>query len=381
MQRIQQLPLLLANQIAAGEVVERPAAVVKELVENSLDAGATQIEIDIEQGGMRLIRVRDNGSGIHRDDLTLALSRHATSKVSQVDDLARIDTLGFRGEALASISAVSRLTLTSAQMKQTGWQISIEGDIAGNIMPASHPQGTTVEVYDLFFNTPARRKFLRSEKTEFEHIDELIKRMALSAFSVGFILRHNQRVVRQYVAVNSKQNAQERLRALCGPQFAENALYIEADGAGLTIHGWIVPPEFSRSQPDTQYFYVNNRIVRDKVVTHAIKTAYQDVLYRDRHPAYVLFLTIPSQQVDVNVHPTKHEVRFRESRVVHDFIFHSLHDALAQIHHAHSHDAQETIAPVVAPMQIEEKIQAMPSHSAIAYLDRKPVAPAPLQIQ
>ncbi len=329
--RIQKLTTLLANQIAAGEVVERPASVVKELVENSLDAGATQIDIEIEQGGARLIRVHDNGSGIHQDDLPLAMSRHATSKIHVTDDLANIMTLGFRGEALASIGSVSRLTLTSALAGATGWQVSVEGDVASAVGPAAHPKGTTVEVRDLFFNTPARRKFMRAEKTEFEHIDELIKRMALSSFDVGFTLRHNQKLVRQYHAGTSPALINERLSALCGPAFVENAIQIESEGAGMTLKGWVALPTFSRSQADLQYFYVNGRIVRDKLVIHALKTAYQDVLYRDRHPAYVLFLDISPTVVDVNVHPTKHEVRFREGRTVHDFIFKSIHNALADV--------------------------------------------------
>lgn len=334
-QRIQKLTPLLANQIAAGEVVERPASVVKELVENSLDAGATQIDIDIEQGGTRLIKVRDNGSGIHRDDLPLALSRHATSKIQQPDDLAQIMTLGFRGEAIASIGSVSRLALISALAKQPGWQITAAGDEEPVIAPAAHPQGTTIEVRDLFFNTPARRKFLRSEKTEFEHIDELVKRIALSSFGVGFTLKHNQKLVRQYFPATIQQS-QERLAALCGQAFVDHALQIEAEGAGMRLTGWITQPTFSRSQADTQYFYVNGRMVRDKLVIHALKQAYHDVLYRDRYPAYVLFLEIPPNLVDVNVHPTKYEVRFREGRVVHDFIFHAVHDALSHRHADHA---------------------------------------------
>lgn len=346
--RIQKLTTLLANQIAAGEVVERPASVVKELVENSIDAGATQIDIDIEQGGARLIRVHDNGSGIHQDDLPLALSRHATSKIHATDDLANIMTLGFRGEALASIGSVSRLTLTSALANATGWQVSVEGDIASAIAPAAHPKGTTVEIRDLFFNTPARRKFMRAEKTEFEHIDELIKRMALSSFGVGFTLRHNQRVVRQYHAVTSPALSSERLSTLCGPAFVENAIQVESEGAGMRLTGWVALPTFSRSQADLQYFYVNNRMVRDKIVVHALKAAYQDVLYRDRYPAYILFLDISPVSVDVNVHPAKSEVRFRESRTVHEFISKSIHDALAGVRpgaictHEHQHVNIET---------------------------------------
>lgn len=345
--RIQTLTPLLANQIAAGEVVERPASVVKELVENSLDSGATHIEIEIENGGTRLIRVRDNGAGIHQDDLPLAVSRHATSKILDPKDLAEIMTLGFRGEALASIGSVSRLALTSALEKSSGWQISLEGDASQTLTPAAHPRGTTVEVRDLFFNTPARRKFLRAEKTEFDHIDELIKRMALSSFDVGFTLKHNQRLVRQYFSAQPS-NSDERLRALCGPSFVEHALRIEAEGAGMRLTGWIALPTFSRSQNDLQYFYVNGRMVRDKLVIHALKQAYQDVLYRDRYPAYVLFLEILPTQVDVNVHPTKHEVRFRDSRIVHDFISRAVHDALAT---GHIHEACEH-AHQVAPLNM-----------------------------
>lgn len=353
MNRIQKLSPLLANQIAAGEVIERPASVVKELVENSLDAEASQIEIDIEQGGVRLIRVRDNGGGIHREDLPLALSRHATSKLMGPQDLVQIMTLGFRGEALASIASVSRLTLTSARHKETGFQVAAHGEVNSEVIPAPHPQGTTVEIRDLFFNTPARRKFLRSEKTEFDHIDELIKRIALAAFSVTFTLKHNGRAIRQYFSVKDKSFASERLTALCGPQFVEEALQIEAEGAGMRLHGWIAQPTFSRSQADLQYFYVNGRMVRDKLVIHALKEAYQDVLYRDRYPAYILFLEIAPSQVDVNVHPTKHEVRFRESRVVHDFILVSIRDALASVrpgentceHTLHHHHAFREASP------------------------------------
>ncbi|MBV9575732.1 MAG: DNA mismatch repair endonuclease MutL [Gammaproteobacteria bacterium] len=359
-QRIQKLTPLLANQIAAGEVIERPASVVKELVENSLDAGATQIEIEIEQGGVRLIRVRDNGTGIHEEDLPLALSRHATSKIQQADDLARILTLGFRGEALASIGSVSRLSLTSALAKKTAWQVMTEGTSEVSVSPAAHPQGTTIEVRDLFFNTPARRKFLRSEKTEFDHIDELIKRMALASFAISFSLKHNQRVVRQYFSAEKSTTQHARLAALCGPAFVEHALQIEAEGAGMRLTGWINSPTFSRSQADLQYFYVNGRMVRDKLVLHAVREAYQDVLYRERFPAYVLFLEILPAQVDVNVHPTKHEVRFREGRVVHDFILRSLHDALAQTAATGETSCEHTPAHVMPPIK-ENVMQTAPA--------------------
>lgn len=372
-QRIQKLTPLLANQIAAGEVIERPASIVKELVENSLDAGATQIDIDIEQGGVRLIRVSDNGHGIHRDDLELALARHATSKITKSNDLAEIMTLGFRGEALASIGSVSRMTLLSAREKNTGFQVSAIAGTTDAVLPAARPQGTTVEVRDLFFNTPARRKFLRAEKTEFDHIDELIKRIALSAFSVGFTLTHNQRMVRQYFPCQEGASPALRLQALCGPQFAENAIHIEAEGAGMQLTGWITLPTFSRSQADLQYFYVNGRMVRDKSVIHALKEAYHDVLYRDRYPAYILFLTIAPTQVDVNVHPTKHEVRFREGRVVHDFIFRSIQDALASLRpgenqtHHHVHEAHHSHQPAYHPARsapIAKHYQAEPSYKA-----------------
>lgn len=330
--RIQTLSPLLANQIAAGEVIERPASVVKELLENSLDAGATKIEFEIESGGVRLIRVRDNGSGIHPDDLVLALNRHATSKIKQFDDLERIITLGFRGEALASVASVSRLLLSSAVDGQTGWQVGVHGnDQLPQLAPAAHPTGTTIEVRDLFYNTPARRKFLRSEKTEFDHIDETIKRIALSHFHVNFVVQHNQRPIRQYRAAMTEAQQLQRVSDICGATFAEHAMRIEIEATGLKLLGWIGLPTFSRSQADLQYFYVNGRMIRDKLVNHAVRQAYRDVMYQDRHPAFVLFLEISPDQVDVNVHPTKHEVRFRESRLVHDFICRGLQDLLSGI--------------------------------------------------
>lgn len=392
MQRIQKLSPLLANQIAAGEVVERPASVVKELVENSLDAGATQIDIDIEQGGARLIRVRDNGSGIHEEDLPLALSRHATSKILNTEDLAKIMTLGFRGEALASIGSVSRLTVTSALAREAGRQVAVEGDIASEVKPAAHPQGTTVEVCDLFYNTPARRKFMRSEKTEFDHIDELVKRIALSSFDAGFTLKHNQKLVRQYFPAKSSQQNTERLTALCGKEFAEHALHIEAEGAAMRISGWIAQPTFSRSQADLQYFYVNGRIVRDKLVMHALRQAYQDVLYRDRYPAYVLFLDVPANLVDVNVHPTKHEVRFREGRVVHDFVFRSAHNALtcdrpgmecgeSNYHHEpiSTPAARPAVIPFSAPPKPERVAEQMSLYRTLTTA-AEPVAQEPVSV-
>lgn len=358
MQRIQTLTAMLANQIAAGEVIERPASAVKEIVENSIDAGATKIDLEIEQGGMRLIRVRDNGSGIHKDDLALSLQRHATSKINVLDDLEKIATLGFRGEALASIGSVSRLILTSAVANGSGWQISTEGtETAPKLTPAAHPQGTTLEIHDLFFNTPARRKFLRSEKTEFDHIDELIKRIALSHYNVAFTLKHNQRLIRQYRPANTDVERDQRVASLCGQAFIDSAIRIETEAANLKLSGWIAQPTFSRSQADLQYFYVNGRMVRDKLVSHAVKQAYQDVLYQDRFPAFVLFLEISPELVDVNVHPTKHEVRFRESRLVHDFISRSLKDILAGMRPG------ETNEPVIAVKELEEVTASAPQNN------------------
>lgn len=323
----------LANQIAAGEVVERPANILKELVENALDAGSTRIDVDVEQGGVKLLRVRDNGSGIGQQDLPLALSRHATSKITTLDDLEAVMTMGFRGEALASISSVSRLTLTSrAQDADTAWQVTAEGrDMVTAVSPAAHPVGTTLEVRDLFFNTPARRKFLRTEKTEFSHLEEHLKKLALSRYDVAFSLRHNNRVVHQLRAASPGAEQERRVAALLNPGFVDSAIHIETEAAGLQLNGWVGLPTFSRSQADMQYFYVNGRAVRDKLVVHAIKQAYRDVLYHGRHPAFVLYLTLDPALVDVNVHPTKHEVRFRDGRLVHDFLFRSLHRALGEV--------------------------------------------------
>ena len=328
---IQVLSPQLANQIAAGEVVERPASVLKELVENSLDAGAQSIDIDIEQGGVKLIRIRDDGCGIGEDDLPLALSRHATSKIGNLEDLEAVSSLGFRGEALASIASVSRLSLTSNHGEGTAWKAVSEGrDMEVDIQPASHPVGTSVEVRDLFFNTPARRKFLRTEKTEYNRIDESIKKLALSRFDVAFNLRHNQRAQISLRPAATQLEQEKRVADICGTPFMEQALYVDNDRHGLRLWGWIGLPTFSRSQADLQHFFVNGRAIRDKVVTHAVRQAYQDVLYHGRHPAYVLFLEITPADVDVNVHPTKHEVRFRESGSIHSFISSTIKKALAE---------------------------------------------------
>jgi len=325
--RIQQMPDQLINQIAAGEVVERPASVVKELLENSLDAGATHIEIDVEQGGIKSIRIRDNGSGIHKDDLALALARHATSKIRNLDDLERVLSLGFRGEALPSIASVSRMTLTSRQDNAEGWQV--RGDQPQELRPAPHATGTTVEVRDLFFNVPARRKFLKAEKTEFSHLDEVVNRIALSRFDVDIRLQHNGRTVRHLRPSQNLDDELRRVAQVCGTEFIEHARRVEFSAAGLNLSGWIASPVFSRAQADMQYFFVNGRMIRDKLVAHAVRQAYQDVLYHGRHPAFVLYLQLDPEQVDVNAHPAKHEVRFRDSRLVHDFIFRAIHQSLA----------------------------------------------------
>ena len=327
---IQQLSLQLANQIAAGEVVERPASVVKELLENCLDAGATQIDIDIQNGGTQSIRIKDNGSGIPQNELSLALSPHATSKIESLDDLIHINSMGFRGEALASIASVSNLSLTSF-FDDMAWKIrSNHGEY--EISPASHPPGTTVEVNDLFFNTPARRKFLRSERTEYRYIEDVVKRISLSHFGVTINFKHNQRQIWSLAAANTTKHKIQRLSRLINKEFISAAVELNYENAGLRLSGWMATAAYSRSQSDMQYFFVNGRIIRDKVITHAVRQAYEEKLYPGRFPVYVLHLQMDAEQVDVNVHPTKHEVRFRQSRLIHDFIYHSLHQALNQNH-------------------------------------------------
>ncbi len=328
--RIRQLPEQLINQIAAGEVVERPASVVKELLENSLDAGADRIEVDLELGGKRLIRIRDNGMGMLRDELALAVSRHATSKIGSLQDLERVGSLGFRGEALPSIASVSRLTLTSrGRDEELAWALDCDGsDAQMEVRPAAHPSGSTVEVRDLFFNTPGRRKFLRADRTEFSHVQEAVKRLALSRFDFSLQLRHNDRVVSQLPAAGDDGAAEERVARLLGESFVEHALRVEVEAAGLKLAGWIALPTFSRVQADLQYFYVNGRVVKDRMAAHAVRRAYHDVLFKDRYPAYLLYLDVDPGQVDVNVHPAKHEVRFRDGRLIYDFIHRHLHQIL-----------------------------------------------------
>ncbi len=359
--RIRQLPTQLINQIAAGEVIERPASVVKELLENSVDAGASAIEVDIEQGGKRRIRVRDNGVGIPRDELQLALSRHATSKIASLEDLERVSSMGFRGEALPSIASVSRLALSSRfHEADTGWAVHSDGsDTATAASPAAHPPGTTIDVQDLFYNTPARRKFLRAETTEFKHIDQVVRRIALGCFPVELKLQHNQRQTLYLAAAKDRPSQERRIAGVCGEAFMEHAVHVEHAAAGLHLSGWVATPTFSRSQADLQYFYVNNRMVRDKLVTHAVRQAFSDVLFHGRHPAYVLFLRIDPVLVDVNAHPAKFEVRFRDSRLVHDFLYRTLHEALAQVRPGQQQ-------PLPRPAQMLDRLQTTTGPGRIA---------------
>lgn len=330
MPQIKQLPSHLINQIAAGEVVERPASVIKELVENSLDAGASHIQVEVESGGMKLIRIIDNGCGISRQDLPLALSRHATSKIRNLDDLESINSLGFRGEALPSIASVSRLSISSATESDThGWKLEVTAD--AEIEPANQPKGTNIEVNDLFYNVPARKKFLRTERTEFNHIDGLFKTLALSHPQVAMTLSHNRKTVYQLPAAVDEHSMTQRLGRLCGNEFSNSVVAIDVVVEDIKLQGWVALPTYSRSQADMQYFFVNQRMVRDKVISHAVRQSYQDVLFHGRHAAFVLYLELDPKQVDVNVHPQKHEVRFRNSRQVHDFLYRSLHRALADV--------------------------------------------------
>ncbi|UXB31015.1 DNA mismatch repair endonuclease MutL [Stenotrophomonas maltophilia] len=344
---IRPLPEILINQIAAGEVVERPASVVKELVENAIDAGASRVDIDLEEGGVRLIRIRDNGSGIAPEQLPLAVSRHATSKIADLDDLESVATLGFRGEALPSIASVSRFTLASRRAHdEHGSALQIEGGKIGEVTPRAHAPGTTVEVRELFYNVPARRKFLRAERTELGHIEEWLRSLALARPDVELRVSHNGKASRRYKPGDLYSDT--RLAETLGEDFANQAVRVDHSGAGLRLHGWIAQPHYSRASADQQYLYVNGRSVRDRSVGHAVKMAYGDVLYHGRQPAYVLFLELDPTRVDVNVHPAKHEVRFRDSRLVHDFVYRTLKDALADTRAGMS--AQEIGAGAAQPV-------------------------------
>ncbi len=365
--RIQVLDPRLANQIAAGEVVERPSSVTKELIENAIDAGSQRIEVEIEQGGTRLIKVRDDGIGIGEDDLPLALARHATSKIGSLEDLEGVSSLGFRGEALASISSVSRLELISNAQEdpRDGWRVVAEGrGMEARVTPAPHPRGTSVSVRDLFFNTPARRKFLRTEKTEFAHVEEAFRRQALSRYDIAWVLRHNQKVVHQLPPGHSAAARERRIASLLGKNFIEHARYIEREAGGLRLSGWVGLPTHSRSQADQQYFFVNGRVVRDRLVAHAVRQAYRDVLFNGRHPVFVLYLELDPDVVDVNVHPTKHEVRFRDGRMVHDFLYSSLHHCLASSKPAES-DEETSVEEASALAASQQQERGQPPHGEV----------------
>jgi DNA mismatch repair protein MutL len=347
------LPAQLIDQIAAGEVVERPASVVKELVENALDAGAMSISIDVQAGGTRLLRIRDDGEGIEAEELTLALSRHATSKIRTLDDLEALASMGFRGEALPSIASVSRLVLTSrARGREHAFSLSAHGGELGEVRPAAHPEGTTVEVRDLFYNTPARRKFVRTEKTEYGHIESIVKNLALARFDVEFELRHNDRSAFRLTAAESQAQRERRIAELCGMAFLESCRYVEREIEGAQLRAWVAAPTFSRSQADMQYTFVNGRFVRDKLLRHAMRLAYRDVLYQARQPAYVVFLDIDPRRVDVNAHPAKLEIRFRDSHMVHDFVHRTIEKALAST--LSEEDRGVRPAPARAPLPANE---------------------------
>ena len=361
--RIKPLSAFVANQIAAGEVVERPASVVKELVENSLDAGARRIQIWIEQGGVKRVRVTDDGAGIHADDLVLALSPHATSKIAAADDLDGVATLGFRGEALASIASVARVSLASrTDDAASGWSIDTQ-DAVPAAVPIAHPRGTTVDVSDLFFNTPARRKFLKTERTELAHIDDIATRLALGRLDVEFDIRSAGTTLHLAPAPT---NGLRRVAQLLGDGFAEAAVPIDELHDGLRLHGWVGLPTHSRAHADQQFFYVNGRSVKDRVIATAVKQAYRDVMFHGRHPVFVLYLELDAREVDVNVHPTKYEVRFRDARRVRDFVFGSLnralrdlrpHAAVGEVHsHAARHEVPEAVVRTLA-LPLESRLE------------------------
>lgn len=366
---IQQLPSHLINQIAAGEVVERPASVVKELLENSLDAGATEILVDIVAGGQKLIRIRDNGSGIARDELALALSRHATSKISSLDDLEAVVSLGFRGEALPSIGSVSRMTVCSRQRdSDTAWLVEANNGTVSETRPAAHPVGTTIEVHDLFYNTPARRRFLKTERTEFGHIEKWIKRLALSRPDVALTVTHNRRTVLQLNTATTDDERLQRLSKILGETFAQNAVHIEAETDGIAVSGWLCLPTFNRSQPDMQFWFVNGRSISDKTLAHAARHAYRDVLFHGRYPAYVISLSMDPATVDANAHPAKHEVRFRDGRRVHGVVSQAIETALRETRPGGHAQAPTAIPPVHSFEQNSMPLQggSHPSRRAVA---------------
>jgi len=392
---IRQLPELLINQIAAGEVVERPSSVVKELVENSLDAGAGSIEVLLEQGGKRLIRVIDDGQGMSADELPLALARHATSKISSLAELEAVATMGFRGEALPSMASVSRMVITSRTAQaEHAWRIKAGHGEIDSVVPAAGATGTMVALHDLFYNVPARRKFMRTDRTEFSHVDELLKRFALARPDVGFQLQHNQRVVRRFPPASTDADLTGRLAAVLGSDFVDHALDINEQRGLLGLRGWVAEPRYNRAQADRQFFFVNGRMVKDRLVAHAIRQAFRDVLYHGRHPAFVLFLELPCSGVDVNVHPQKQEVRFRDSRALHDFIYATLHRGLADAGVGAgalrpgtrvddpadpSADGDWAAQQTAMPIKVAEQIQAYASllPSPLAGVGQAPGVPAP----
>ena len=361
------LPDVLINQIAAGEVVERPAAVVKELVENSLDAGARRVEIDVEQGGLALIRIRDDGHGIPASELAVALQRHATSKIGSLDDLERVATLGFRGEALPSILSVSRLTLSSRTADdQHGWSVAGAGALEGNEpRPAALPPGTSIEVRDLFFNTPARRKFLKSESTEFRHVQQAVQRIALSRFDVAFALKHNQRRLFDLPAADARVGRAARIQAICGEAFLGNAVELDEARLGMRLHGWVGLPSFARPQADLQFLYVNGRLVRDRLLGFALRRAFADAMHSTHHPAFVLYLEVDPITVDVNVHPQKTEVRFRDAGRVHDLVFGAVHQLLRRVRPDTAVHHQVVFAPTPSEHRVSPDAAASASARGI----------------
>ena len=356
MATIKPLPELLINQIAAGEVVERPASALKEILENSIDAKATKISVQLLQGGIKQIRIVDNGVGIGRDDLVPALTRHNTSKISTLEDLQNISSLGFRGEALASISAISVLTLTSQRANQEhAWQVQVNGKMVTQPQPASLTQGTVVDARDLYSNIPARRKFLKTEATEFAHCEDVFKRIALVQPNIEFSLQHNEKLRHQFHIADVHQ----RVESVLGSDFIQSVSFINEQAADIRLHGVVASPAYSRASRDMQYFFVNKRFVRDKLIAHAVREAYRDVLHLDRHPGFVLFLEINPADIDVNVHPTKAEIRFRDPRALHQFVFHSINKALA----APSGTVQADLTGLVAPKTIPQYPKHQPASS------------------
>jgi DNA mismatch repair protein MutL len=364
------LPSQLIDQIAAGEVVERPASVVKELVENSLDAGARAVSVDVEGGGAVLIRVTDDGGGVPRDELELALSRHATSKIATLDDLEGLLSMGFRGEALPSIASVSRLTLTSRVAgSEHGWQIASSGGELDGPRPAAHGYGTTIEVRDLFFNTPARRKFQKAEKTELSHVDAVLRNLALARFDVEFKLTSNGRTLLALPAAVGREGQERRVAAVCGEEFMQHARYFERAIEGLNLRGWLAAPAFSRAQADMQFTFVNDRFVRDKLLRHAVRLGYHDVLFQARQPAYVAHVALDPRRVDVNAHPAKLEIRFRDSQLVHDFVFRTVEAALA--------DTLDSAEDVAAAAPVRGSTLAGTGASSYASVRQESLALAP----